>query len=78
MEDIPESVLNEMEKAEFVKKISTLSKDMLTRVQLIKLFEDVKFKTSGNKEVLLECLKEYYMDRQDDTKKVSEAKKKKQ
>ena len=78
MEDIPESVLNEMEKAEFIKNISTLTKDMLTRVQLIKLLEDVKLKTSGNKEVLLERLKEYYMDRQDDTKKVSEVKKKKQ
>ena len=77
-EDIPESVLNELEKAEFIKNISTLTKAMLTRVQLIKLLEDVKLKTSGNKEVLLERLKDYYMDRQDDPKKVSEAKKKKQ
>jgi len=59
-DDVPQSVLNEMEKAEFIKNISTLKKDMLTRAQLIKLLEDVNLKTTGNKEVLLDRLQVYY------------------
>jgi hypothetical protein len=59
-DDVPQSVLNEMEKAEFIKNISTLKKDMLTRAQLIKLLEDVNLKTTGNKKVLLDRLQVYY------------------
>lgn len=59
-DDVPESVLNEIEKAEFIKNISTLKKDMLTRAQLIKLLEDINLKTTGNKEVLLDRLQVYY------------------
>lgn len=59
-DDVPESVLNELEKAEFIRNISTLKKEMLTRPQLIKLLEDVGLKTSGNKDVLLERIQEYY------------------
>lgn len=52
--------LNEMEKAELIKNISTLKKDMLTRAQLIKLLEDANLKTTGNMEVLLDRLQVYY------------------
>ena len=59
-DDVPQSVLNEMEKAEFIKNISTLKKDMLTRAQLIKRLEEVNLKTTGNKELLLDRLQVIY------------------
>jgi len=59
-DDVPISVLNEMEKAEFIRNISTLTKEMLTRQQLVKLLEDVNLKTTGNKEILLQRLQDHY------------------
>ena len=59
-DDVPVSVLNETEKAEFIRNIFTLKKEMLTRQQLIKLLEDANLKTTGNKQVLLERLQDYY------------------
>jgi hypothetical protein len=44
-DDVAVSVLNEMEKTEFIRNIATLTKEMLTRQQLIKLLEDVMLKT---------------------------------
>ena len=59
-DDVPVSVLNETKKAEFIRNIFTLKKEMLTRQQLIKLLEDANLKTTGNKQVLLERLQDYY------------------
>ena len=59
-DDVAVSVLNEMEKTEFIRNITTLTKEMLTRQQLIKLLEDVMLKTTGNKEILLQRLQDYY------------------
>jgi hypothetical protein len=53
-DDVAVSVLNEMEKTKFIRNITTLTKEMLTRQQLIKLLEDVMLKTTGNKEILLQ------------------------
>lgn len=59
-DDVAVSVLNEMEKTEFIRNIATLTKEMLTRQQLIKMLEDVMLKTTGNKEILLQRLQDYY------------------
>jgi len=59
-DDVAVSVLNEMEKTEFIRNIATLTKEMLTRQQLIKMLEDVMLKTTGNKEILLHRLQDYY------------------
>ena len=64
-DDVAVSVLNEMEKTEFIRNIATLTKEMLTRQQLIKLLEDVMLKTTGNKEILLQRLQDYYHSIQD-------------
>jgi hypothetical protein len=45
-DDVAVSVLN----------IATLTKDMLTRQQLIKLLEDMMLKTAGNKEILFKII----------------------
>jgi hypothetical protein len=60
-DDVAVSVLNEMEKTEFIRNIATLTKEMLSRQQLIKLLEDIMLKTTGNKEILLQRLQDYYI-----------------
>ena len=59
-DDVPEAVMNDREKEEFIKNISTLKKEMLSRQQLTKLLSDVNEKTTGNKQVLLERIQLYY------------------
>jgi hypothetical protein len=59
-DDVPEAVMNEREKEEFIKNISTLKKEMLSKQQLTKLLSDVNEKTTGNKQVLLERIQLYY------------------
>ena len=59
-DDVPEAVMNEREKRDFIKNISTLKKEMLSKQQLTKLLSDVDEKTTGNKQVLLERLQLYY------------------
>ena len=52
--------MNEREKEEFIKNISTLKKEMLSKQQLTKLLSDVNEKTTGNKQVLLERIQLHY------------------
>ena len=40
-EDVPEAVMNEREKWDFIDNISTLKKEMLSKQQLTKLLSDV-------------------------------------
>lgn len=63
-DDIPESVLHEKEKEQFIQNLPTLKKEMLTRTQLVSLLQDVKQKTTGNKQVLLERLQTFHSEQQ--------------
>ena len=59
-DDVPDAIMNEREKEEFIKNISTLKKEMLSKQQLTKLLSDVNEKTTGNKQVLLERIQLHY------------------
>jgi hypothetical protein len=63
-DDIPPEVLDEKDRAEFIRNVSTLKKEMLTQKQLQKLLDDVNLKTTGNKQVLLDRLQSYYAQKQ--------------
>ena len=71
-DDIPLEVLDEKDKAEFIRNVSTLKKEMLTQKQLQKLLDDINLKTTGNKQVLLDRLQSYYAQAQ---KQIEEDKK---
>ena len=59
-DDVPEAVMNEREKWDFINNILTLKKEMLSKQQLTKLLSVVIEKKTGNKQVLLERLQLYY------------------
>jgi len=59
-DDLPDKVLHEKEKEQFIENLPKLKKEMLTRSQLISLLQDINQKVTGNKQVLLERLQAYY------------------